>query len=283
MQMTRLDLVLGCAAIAMCSALMSSVPMSGAPMKPAAAPIVAPSPQSSPSGEPQAAGRHAVLVELFTSEGCSSCPPADDLLRKIDGKHTNSGTFLVGISEHVTYWDHGGWKDPFDSDEITARQTQYAERFHLDSPYTPQMVIDGKVQLVGSDGKAFLQAIGSVQTEQAATVKIVSAQIEGKVLMVVVSVAGEFPRHGADLFTAVAQDETTRDVTAGENKGRTLVNAAVARTFGKAATLHAAGETTVRIPLPSDLKTTPESRRHLIVWAQEPNLGPVLGVDTLPF
>ena len=96
-----------------------------------------------------------------------------------------------------------------------------------------------------------------------------------------VSVTGELPKHGADLFAVMAQDETTMNVTAGENKGRTLVNAAVARTFQKAARVKDAGETTVRIPLPGDLKTTPESRRHLIVWAQEPDLGPVLGVDSI--
>ena len=189
---------------------------------------------------------------------------------------------IVGVSEHVTYWDHGGWKDPFDSDAITERQTQYSQRFHLDSPYTPQIVVNGKTQLVGSDGTALLKAINDVQ-QQAATVKIVSAKVEGGDVVMNVSVAGELPKHGADLYAVVAQDETTMKVTAGENKGRTLENAAVARTFQKAAKVKNTGETTVRIPLPGDLKTTADSRRHLIVWAQEPDLGPVLGVDTLAF
>lgn len=270
MQMMRLELVLGCAALAMSTAHV-------------AAPTVPPSLQTSQPGEPQAAIRPAVLVELFTSEGCSSCPPADELLRKIDGKHTSDGPLIVGISEHVNYWDHGGWKDPFDSSAITDRQNQYAEKFRLDSPYTPQIVVNGRVQLVGSDAKALLQAIGNAQPEPAATVKIVSTKMEGNAVVMVVSVAGELPKHGADLFTVIAQDETTTKVTAGENQGRTLVNAAVARTYERAATVHNAGETTVRISLPGDLKTTPESRRHLIVWAQEPNLGPVLGVDTIAF
>jgi hypothetical protein len=269
MQTMRLEIVLGCAALALTipGATRPEVPFLQAPQQ----------------SQPQAAAPHAVLVELFTSEGCSSCPPADNLLRKIDGKRASDGTLIVGVSEHVTYWDRGGWKDPFDSEEITDRQTQYAARFHLDSPYTPQIVVNGKVQLVGSDVKAFLQAIGNVQAEQAATVKIVSTKIEGKALVVDVSVAGELPKHGANLFAVVAQDETTTNITAGENKGQTLVNAAVARTYGKAATVRNAGETTVRISLPGDLKTTPESRRHLIVWAQDPDLGPVLGVDTIAF
>ena len=266
MQRLRLELVVACAALALSTAGgLSTATLFG---------------QTSQQDKTPSASQHALLVELFTSEGCSSCPPADDLLRTIDGKHTKDGTLIVGVSEHVTYWDHGGWKDPFDSDAITARQTQYSERFHLDSPYTPQMVVNGKVQLVGSDGKALLQAIGDVQ-QQAATVKIVSAKIEGGDVIMNVSVAGELPKHGADLFAVMAQDETTMNVTAGENKGRTLVNAAVARTFQKAARIKSTGEIAVRIPLPGDLKATPESRRHLIVWAQEPDLGPVLGVDTI--
>jgi hypothetical protein len=268
MQRIRLELLVGCAVVALSSACgLAPAALQGQAPQQATVPV---------------ATRHPVLVELFTSEGCSSCPPADDLLRKIDGKHTKDGTVIVGVSEHVTYWDHGGWKDPFDSDAITERQTQYSQRFHLDSPYTPQIVVNGKVQLVGSDGPALLKAINDAQP-QAATVRIVSAKIEGGAVVMKVSIAGELPQRGADLYAVVAQDETTTKVTAGENKGRTLENAAVARILQEAARVRAAGETTVRIPLPGDLKTTAESRRHLIVWAQEPDLGPVLGVDTLSF
>jgi hypothetical protein len=224
-----------------------------------------------------------VLVELFTSEGCSSCPPADDILRKIDGKRTNEGVQIVGVSEHVNYWDHGGWKDPFDSSTITDRQNDYGQRFHLDSVYTPQMVINGEVQVSGNDPRAMLQAIQKVASEQGGTVKIISAKMDGNAILADVSFAGNLPKHGADMFVVVAQDETTEHVTAGENKGRTLVNASVARTFLKATKIHEAGNTSVRIQLPDDLQTAPASRRHLIVWVQEPNAGPVLGVDTQDF
>ena len=268
MQRMRLEFVLGCTAFALSLGSGSST-----------ATVLGQAPQQ---GSVPAASQHALLVELFTSEGCLSCPPADDLLRKIDGKHTKDGALIVGVSEHVTYWDHGGWKDPFDSDAITERQTQYSQRFHLDSPYTPQIVVNGKVQLVGSDGQALLKAISNMQP-QSATVKITSARVEGGAVVMKVSVAGELPKNGADLFAVVAQDEKTMNITAGENKGRTLENAAVARTFQKAAQLKTAGETTVRIALPADLKTNADSRRHLIVWAQEPDLGPVLGVDTVAF
>lgn len=230
-----------------------------------------------------AEGQRAVLVELFTSEGCSSCPPADDLLRKIDGKHTNTGVLIVGVSEHVNYWDHDGWKDPFDSTAITDRQNEYGKRFQLDSVYTPQMVINGETQVSGNDPKALLQSIQKAAVEHGATVKIASAKLDGNAVVAVVSFAGSLPKHGADLIAVVAQDETTPNVAAGENKGRTLINASVARTLVKAASIRDAGETTVRIPLPDNLATAPDSRRHLIVWVQEPNVGPVLGLDTVAF
>lgn len=266
MRTMRLELMLGCAVLALTGAGLAQTASSAQP--------------TAQAGE---VNRRAVLVELFTSEGCSSCPPADSLLRMIDGKHTSDGTLIVGVSEHVSYWDQGGWKDPFDSMAITIRQNGYTDHFQLDSVYTPQMVVNGRVQFVGSDSKALVQAVSSVQPEQRASVKIASAKIDGDAVVVVLSVAGELPKPGADLFAVIAQDETTTKVTAGENKGRTLAHASVARTYEKAATVRAAGETTVRITLPGDLNTTARSRRHLIVWAQETHVGPVLAVDTLAF
>jgi hypothetical protein len=269
MQTMRLEIVLACAALALST-------FSGARTE-------APSLQTLQQSQPQAANQRAVLLELFTSEGCSSCPPADDLLRKIDGKHIGEGVLIVGVSEHVNYWDHDGWKDPFDSSSITDRQNDYGQRFHLASVYTPQIVVNGEVQVSGNDRPALLQAIQKMETEQGGTVKIISAKIDGNAIQADVSFAGDVPKHGADVFAVVAQDETTEHVTAGENKGRTLVNASVARTLVKAAKIHEAGKTTVHIPLPNDLQTTPDRRRHLIVWVQEPNAGPVLGVDTQAF
>ena len=92
-----------------------------------------------------------VIAELFTSEGCSSCPPADALLRQINLKQTSAGQLIVGISEHVTYWNNLGWKDPYSSPEFTERQEVYATRLSPEGPYTPQMVVNGREQLVGSD------------------------------------------------------------------------------------------------------------------------------------
>ena len=105
------------------------------------------------------AAQKVVLVELFTSEGCSSCPPADALLRQVNGAETTEGQLIVGISEHVTYWNAQGWSDPFSSPVYTQRQNDYVDRFHLESSYTPQMVVNGAEQFVGSDRAAFVQAV----------------------------------------------------------------------------------------------------------------------------
>jgi hypothetical protein len=106
-----------------------------------------------PSGHEQPGS--AVIVELFTSEGCSSCPPADAVLRQVNLKETSAGQLIVGISEHVTYWNDLGWRDPFSAPEFTERQNVYASRLSPEGPYTPQMVVNGREQFVGSDAGHF--------------------------------------------------------------------------------------------------------------------------------
>src|ERR1700746_3918568 len=105
-----------------------------------------------------AAGGRPIVVELFTSEGCSSCPPADALLAELAGRPD-----LLALSFHVDYWDGLGWKDPFSSPDATRRQRGYADLLGLATVYTPQMVVDGRWQAVGSDRSEVEQALGSAR------------------------------------------------------------------------------------------------------------------------
>jgi len=222
-----------------------------------------------------------VLVELFTSEGCSSCPPADALLRKLDRMRTESGQLVVGISEHVTYWNNLGWSDPFSSQTYTDRQDAYGHRFTLDSVYTPQVVVNGEKEALGSDGAAILKAISSTAKPSAISLSIdsVAIQSDAKTLSVTFAIAGH-SKVNLDIFAVVADDAATSSVLKGENSGRTLKHVSVARSLIKVASLGDAKTLTVSIPNPGLVKGQPETKRHLILFAQERGLGRVVAIES---
>jgi hypothetical protein len=145
--------------------------------------------------------RVPVLLELFTSEGCSSCPPADALLMRLDQTQPVNGAQIIVLSEHVDYWNHLGWSDPFSSSQFSARQEAYGRAFRVDA-YTPQLVIDGSEQFVGSDAGPIQAAIARAISRPKLAVKIVSAQREGSEAVVTVSaLAGQ-----GDIWIAVADE-----------------------------------------------------------------------------
>jgi len=223
-----------------------------------------------------------VLVELFTSEGCSDCPPADDLLRRIDRKQANSGQFIVGISEHVTYWNRLGWTDPFSLSIYDQRQDAYSRRFGLDSVYTPQMVVNGAEQFVGSDATKLSAALhNEEQRPSPVTVHIVSASIANGLLNVAYSASGDFPSQGLDLNAVLADDIDQSSVPRGENSGRTLTHVSVARSLTRIVTLKAQVESTAQLPLPPSYRRY--QAHHLILFAQTAGNGRVLDADTKSF
>lgn len=230
-----------------------------------------------------------VLVELFTSEGCSSCPPADALLRKLDGLKldgiktgataSDAGEMIVGISEHVTYWNQLGWADPFSQQTYTDRQNAYGQRFGLDSVYTPQVVVNGERETLGSDSAAILKAVRMDSTGSPLKLHIDSANASGKALAVTFSLEGRLAG-AVDVYAVIADDMATSSVLRGENSGRTLKHVSVARSLTKVATLKESKSVTVSLASPGLVKGQAETGRHLILFAQAPGLGKVLAVES---
>jgi hypothetical protein len=223
----------------------------------------------------------AVLVELFTSEGCSSCPPADALLRLVNGSRTSAGLLVVGISEHVTYWNQLGWSDPYSSPVYTERQNAYGLRFQLDGVYTPQMVINGAEQIVGSDRAALAQAVQKEEEQKPRmSLRILSLSVAQDKVTVRFSAGGDVPAKGVDVIAVLADDSDKSNVLHGENSGRLLAHVSVARSISRVGKVQAAGERTVQIQIPSTFQAS--QGHHLILFAQTPGNGRVLGTDTKP-
>jgi hypothetical protein len=176
-----------------------------------------------PSAAPR---REPVLVELFTSEGCSDCPPADALLARLDSTQFVPGAQAIVLSEHVTYWDHDGWRDPFSLDAMTERQQRYVDRFALDSSYTPQVIVDGTEQVVGNNVRAVTGALARAASKPKSEIAIADAKwVNGAAVF---SMKAE-PRNGTTLVAVLAEDATKSEVARGENAGRTLHHVAVVR------------------------------------------------------
>jgi hypothetical protein len=194
-----------------------------------------------PASHPRAAAPTAVVVELFTSEGCSDCPAADRMLASlVEMQPRADGATIIALSEHVDYWDRLGWRDRFSSAAFTNRQQVYSARFNIDSIYTPQMVVDGASEFVGSDAAAAGRAIAKAVAAPHGSVRISAEPPADDRLSVTVS-AGDLPKTGrgdhGDIVVAITEDGLKSDVKRGENHGRTLAHAAVVRrmiTIGEA-------------------------------------------------
>ncbi len=168
------------------------------------------------------------ILELFTSEGCSSCPPADRLLPQLASTDVN----IIPLSFHVDYWDRYGWKDPFSNASFTDRQRDYAKRFKLESIYTPQLVINGEYELVGSNKSAAETDIRKLLKQGAATQLIIDdVKKENEKLSASCYLKGNF--QNCDLFVAVVQKHAEVNVKAGENHGAKLSHTNVVRSFLK--------------------------------------------------
>jgi hypothetical protein len=199
-----------------------------------------------PPAHAQSQARVPVVAELFTSEGCESCPPADRLLAMWLEEQPIEGVFVVPLSEHVTYWDHQGWKDPFGSQQFTVRQQHYGLRFNLDSVYTPQMVIDGREQYVGSDRRSIEGALRNAAKLAKPELKVAATQT-GSTFKLSASGPGVAVESNGELWFVVTEDRLVVDVKRGENANKTLKHSGVVRVLKSAGDAMKAGVTSIAI------------------------------------
>jgi hypothetical protein len=174
------------------------------------------------------ASRVPVIVELFTSEGCSSCPPADDLLVKLEKMQPVPGAQIIALSEHVDYWNRLGWRDPFSSSQFTARQNQYVDSLRQDGPYTPEAVVDGRKGLVGSNSRDAQAAILDALKQLKANVSLNASPSTGGINLAIDirNIPGE---KDSDVVLVITEAGLQSNVSSGENSGRLLRHTGVVR------------------------------------------------------
>jgi hypothetical protein len=223
-----------------------------------------------------------VIVELFTSEGCSSCPPADALLQRLEAQQPVAGATIVGLEEHVDYWNHDGWSDPFSSSQWTQRQVDYGAKFRNDA-YTPQMVVNGQSQFVGNNGQeAELEidkAARRVKADIAITSEASSAARRAHFSVTVGKLTGTQNGDVAEVWLAVAEDGLHSAVSRGENAGRELTHIATLRSLQKIGVAGAGGASPA-FSADRDINISPNwvpANLHVIIFVQMKKSREILG------
>lgn len=218
--------------------------------------------------------RVPVIVELFTSEGCSSCPPAELLLSRLERGQPVAGARVIALEEHVDYWNQLGWVDPFSSAQYRGRQNDYAIGFHADNIYTPQMVVNGQVSFIGDDSGRAYQEISAAKQAQITLVDIRNnpngTDPELVDLQVLVTSPKSPRQRAADVYLAVTESDLESHVLQGENAGRQLRHAPVVRSFGVIGRMDPRGsnigQITNTLRLPRDWK---RENLRAVVFVQE--------------
>ncbi|HPQ22176.1 MAG TPA: DUF1223 domain-containing protein [Saprospiraceae bacterium] len=182
--------------------------------------------QNIPNINLQKNDNHVILAELFTSQGCNSCPPAEDLLKAI----TQRDSSIILLSFHVDYWNYLGWKDPFSSSEYSNRQHNYNKTLNGDKDYTPQLIINGTDQMVGSNAKSINQSINDSQSlNTKSRISITKSHLRDHHAIIEYSIEQNFENCNINLALISFSEKT--DVKAGENKGRLLESRNVVKYF----------------------------------------------------
>ena len=202
-----------------------------------------------------------VVIELFTSQGCSSCPPADALLGELAGRRN-----VVALAFHVDYWDSSGWRDRFSMAAATRRQNGYVEALRLESAFTPQVVIGGNRSFVGSDR----QGIGAAVAQGAVPGVPIEARVAGDDLVISLPDTGDLGSQDVELIAYLPQ--ATTQVGRGENSGRTLTDFNIVRDFRRLGAWSGRAFTW-RVPL----KSLPSDATRAAVLVRQAHQGSIAG------
>ncbi len=227
-----------------------------------------------------------VIVELFTSEGCSSCPAADRLLSRLEQMQPVPGVQVVAVEEHVDYWNQLGWIDPFSSPQYRARQNDYAVAFHASNVYTPQMVVNGQTEFVGSDMNRAYREIGAAAQGATTAIDLRSSPNSGDPdlldLSVQVTNLKTAKWRDSNVYLAVTENGLMTFVPRGENSGRTLRHSSVVRSFGIIGRVKPQGANGGQ--LVSTLRLPPEWKRQnlrAVVFVQERDTFRITGASVV--
>jgi hypothetical protein len=238
---------------------------------------------SGPEGKPTAA-RQVVVVELFTSEGCSSCPPADTLLKELSETQPVGGAQVVALEEHVDYWNQLGWADPFSSNQYSLRQSDYAASFKNSGVYTPQMVVDGSKEFVGSRGREARATIEEAarQVKTPVGLKEIAGDHDGStaIEITIPASSGEGNGKQGEVWLAVTESDLRSDVKAGENSGETLQHSPVVRTLRKVGDLGSREGANLQTSIKLEKKWKSENL-VIVVFLAEKHSGKIFGAAML--
>ncbi len=188
------------------------------------APVASDAVESQSAVAPQKA---PVIVELFTSEGCSSCPPADVVLAELEKKQPVANATIIALGEHVDYWNYLGWSDPFSAAIYSERQQDYARALNA-NVYTPQMVVDGRTEFVGSNAAQAAEAIAKAARAPKANLQIVRSQ-PNKINITATDIPKVTANDQLDIVVAITENNLQSNVVRGENAGRKLRHGTVVR------------------------------------------------------
>lgn len=233
-----------------------------------------------------AAARRAVVVELFTSEGCSSCPPADALLERLDKTQPVEGAEIIPLAMHVDYWNNLGWADPFSSRQFSERQGEYAAAFGKNDVYTPQMIVDGVREFNGGNSSLAREAIGKAAREPKGEVLLTRASSTSGGFVRISAQISNFPKPTDDetvnVLLVVTESGLASDVARGENSGRKLTHVGVVRSLKSLGGLPEAPGTSFKAEteVPVEKSWRRENLRA-VVFAQERGTRRVLAAGSL--